>query len=78
MSENEIELWEEKARSGLLRNDPVLKSAMEDLRRAFMDSVKGIAPGNINLLSQIGINTGNYTEGGKLFIDENKLNEVLS
>ncbi|WP_281863649.1 flagellar filament capping protein FliD [Planomicrobium okeanokoites] len=78
MSENEIELWEEKARSGLLRNDPVLKSAMEDLRRAFMDSVKGIAPGNINLLSQIGINTGNYTEGGKLFIDENKLNEVLT
>src|SRR5690606_6757868 len=27
MSESEVELWEEKARSGLLRNDPVLKSA---------------------------------------------------
>lgn len=78
MTEKEIELWEDKARSGLLRNDPVLKSAMQDLRRAFMDSVTGLAEGNINHLSQIGINTGNYTEGGKLFIDEKKLSEALT
>lgn len=77
MTEKEIELWEEKARSGLLRNDPVLKSAMQDLRKAFMDSVESIAEGNIKHLSQIGINTGNYTEGGKLFIDEKKLSEAL-
>ncbi|MGE6413341.1 flagellar filament capping protein FliD [Planococcus kocurii] len=78
LTEKEIELWEEKARSGLLRNDPVLKSAMQDLRRAFMDKVSGIADGNINHLSQIGINTGSYTEGGKLFIDEKKLSEALA
>ena len=78
MTENEIELWEDKARSGLLRNDPVLKSAMQDLRRAFMDTVGGIADGNIKHLSQIGINTGTYTEGGKLFIDEKKLSEALT
>jgi flagellar hook-associated protein 2 len=78
MTEKEIELWEDKARSGLLRNDPVLKSAMQDLRRAFMDSVTGLAEGNINHLSQIGINTGSYTEGGKLFIDEKKLSEALT
>ncbi|WP_298829760.1 flagellar filament capping protein FliD [uncultured Planococcus sp.] len=78
MTENEIELWEDKARSGLLRNDPVLKSAMKDLRNAFMDSVGSIADGNIKHLSQIGINTGNYTEGGKLFIDEAKLSAALT
>jgi flagellar hook-associated protein 2 len=78
MSENEIELWEEKAKSGLVRNDPTLKKAMQDLRRAFMDPVAGIADGNFNLLSQIGINTGNYLEGGKLFIDEDKLNTALT
>ena len=77
MSDNEIELWEEKAKSGLLRNDPVLQSAMRDLRRAFMDPVAGIAPGNINVLAEIGINTGSYTEGGKLFIDEDKLSEAM-
>ncbi|ANU09192.1 flagellar cap protein [Planococcus antarcticus DSM 14505] len=78
LTEKEIELWEEKARSGLLRNDPVLKSAMQDLRRAFMDNVSGIADGNISHLSQIGINTGSYTEGGKLFIDDKKLSEALA
>ncbi|WP_223642409.1 flagellar filament capping protein FliD [Planococcus sp. 4-30] len=77
MTEKEVELWEEKARSGLLRNDPVLKAAMQDLRRAFMDKVSSVADGNLNHLSQIGINTGAYTEGGKLFIDETKLSEAL-
>lgn len=78
MSDNEIELWEEKARSGLLRNDPIMKSALQDLRREFMDKVGGIGDGSINLLSQIGISTGDYREGGKLFIDEDKLRTALS
>lgn len=78
MTEKEIELWEEKAMSGLLRSDPVLKRALTDLRTAFMGPVNSIANGNLNMLSQIGINTGNYSEGGKLFIDEKKLNEALS
>lgn len=78
MSENEIELWEEKARSGLLRNDPIMKSALQDLRRAFMDSVGGAGAGNISMLSEIGISTGDYREGGKLFIDEDKLKAALS
>ncbi|ANU14804.1 flagellar filament capping protein FliD [Planococcus halocryophilus] len=78
LTETEIELWEEKARSGLLRNDPIMKSALQDLRRAFMDKVSGLADGNLNHLSQIGINTGSYTEGGKLFIDDKKLTEALA
>lgn len=78
MTDNEIELWEEKARSGLLRNDPILKSAIQELRRSLMDEVKGIPDGNIQLLSQIGINTGSWSEGGKLFIKEDKLKEALT
>lgn len=78
MDEKEIELWEEKAKSGLLRNDPLLQSAVNNLRRAFMDPVEGIAVGGINLLSQIGISTGHYSEGAKLTINEDKLAEALT
>jgi flagellar hook-associated protein 2 len=80
MSDKEVELWEEKARSGLLRNDPFLKNALQDLRRAFMDPVSGILIGSINVIPDIGISTGNYFEGGKgkLVIDEDKLKEALT
>lgn len=78
MSEKEIELWEEKARSGLMRNDPILRGAIQELRQSFMKPVEGIAAGHINLLSQIGINTGTWSEGGKLFIDEDKLKDALT
>lgn len=78
LSEKEAELWDEKARSGLLRNDPILKNALQDLRSAFMDPVSGVANGNIDMLSQIGISTGTWTEGGKLNINEDKLKEALT
>lgn len=78
MTEKEIELWEEKSRSGLMRNDPILRDAVLQLRKAFMDEVEGIAPGNISLLSQIGISTGHYSEGARLNIDEDKLKKALT
>jgi flagellar hook-associated protein 2 len=77
MSEKEIELWEEKAKSGLLRGDQILQNTISSLRRAMMDSVQGIASGELNLLSEIGINTGDYSNGGKLFINETKLKQAL-
>ncbi|WP_404330231.1 flagellar filament capping protein FliD [Mesobacillus maritimus] len=77
MSEKEIELWEEKAMSGLLRGDQMLQNTLNSLRQALMDPVQGIANGEIQLLSQIGINTGDYRQGGKLFIDETKLKQAL-
>lgn len=79
MSETEVEMWEEKSKSGLLRNDPLLRGALQDLRRAFMDPVDDLENiGNLSMLSQIGINTGHYSEGGKLKIDEDKLNKMLA
>ena len=73
MSEKEIELWEEKARSGLLQRDPILQKIVYDMRRAMVESVKDIG---INL-SSIGITTGSYTEGGRLHINETKLKDAL-
>lgn len=73
MTEKEIELWEEKARSGMLRNDPVLQNIVYSMRRALVEGVKGMSID----LSSIGITTGSYTEGGKLHIDERKLKEAL-
>lgn len=73
MTEKEIELWEEKAKSGLLQRDPILQNIVYSMRRALVEPVKGVS---INL-SSIGITTGSYTEGGKLHIDETKLKNAL-
>jgi flagellar hook-associated protein 2 len=78
LSEKEADLWDEKAKSGLLRNDPMLRSVLTDLRRSLGDPVEGIVTGEIKQLSEIGITTGHYSEGGKLFINENKLKSALT
>lgn len=74
MSEKEIELWEEKAKSGLLRNDPILERFCDSMRRALYDSVEGVDIG----LYDIGITTSNnYKDRGKLVIDEEKLKKAI-
>lgn len=77
LSESEIKLWDEKARSGLLRSDPILRETLTNLRRAFADPVEGLPAGSLSTLSSIGITTGNFREGGKLNIDETKLRAAL-
>lgn len=78
LSESEVKLWDEKAKSGLLRADSTTRGILNDLRRAFNDPVDGIPAGNVNTLSQIGISTGDFRQGGKLFIDEAKLKAALN
>jgi flagellar hook-associated protein 2 len=73
MSEKEIELWESKAKTGLLRNDSILENIVFSMRKALYDKIEGV---NINL-SSIGITTGSYEERGKLKIDEAKLKEAI-
>jgi len=73
MSEKEIELWEQKAKSGLLRGDSILQNIVYSMRRALSDAVAGVGIS----LSSIGITTGSYSERGKLHIDEAKLKEAL-
>jgi flagellar hook-associated protein 2 len=63
MSESEIELWEEKAKSGLLRRDPLLEGLLMEMRRALYDAV-----GETHL-TEIGIETSNnYRDNGKLVL----------
>lgn len=73
MKEKEIELWEEKAKSGTLRNDSDISSLLTKMRSALMGSVNGMS------LKDIGITTSSaYTENGKLVIDEDKLKEAIA
>ncbi|MBD7909625.1 flagellar hook-associated protein 2 [Sporosarcina gallistercoris] len=78
MKEKEIELWEEKAMSGTLRNDPELSSLLTTMRTALSGSVD-LGNGEKISLSSIGITTSkNYLDHGKLVIDETKLKEAIS
>ncbi|WP_017756423.1 flagellar hook-associated protein 2 [Calidifontibacillus oryziterrae] len=81
MSDREIELWEERAKSGHLRRDPILSSGFSSIRTALYTKVqpgdKGINS-DFDILSEIGITTTkNYLDGGKLEIDETKLRKAL-
>lgn len=78
MSEDDIKKWEEKARSGLLRNDSILSSALNKIRSNMTSSVLGVA--TESQLTNIGIETGKYYEHGKLkFSDDTgeKLKEAI-
>jgi len=75
MTEDQIKLWETKAKSGLLRSDTLLQSVQTKLRRALTDSVEGV---NMSL-AEMGIATSaNYLENGKLMVDDTKLKKALT
>ncbi|WIV18890.1 flagellar filament capping protein FliD [Paenibacillus polygoni] len=70
MKESEIELWEEKAKSGLHKNDGILTSAISSMRSVIYSALGD--------LSSVGIATGQYYENGKLYINEDKLKAALN
>ncbi|MFE7060628.1 flagellar hook-associated protein 2 [Sutcliffiella sp. NPDC057660] len=77
LSEKQIEQWEEKAKSGLLKNDSILTSGLGQMRSNFYEPLAG-ASGVFNQLAQIGITTSvNYKDGGKLNINEEKLRQAI-
>lgn len=76
MSDREVEQWEERARSGMLRGDRMLSGVLSNIRTAIMSPVAGLE-GEINNLNQIGIRTGPWHENGKLHVDEAKLRDAL-
>ena len=77
MSDSEADLWDKKAKSGMLYNDPVLRSLVNGVRDDVASPVSGLA-GKYTSAASIGITTGSYTEGGKLYIDETKLRAALT
>ncbi|KMK77434.1 flagellar filament capping protein FliD [Alkalihalobacillus pseudalcaliphilus] len=77
LSEREAELWDEKATSGLLRNDPLLNSLLSTMRASLYAPVQ--TGGQFNQITQLGISTSNdYTMGGFLELDEDKLRAALA
>ncbi len=72
MSEGDIKLWEEKAKSGLLRNDDTINSMMQTIRQDVYKVVEGASA-----IYDIGITTGSWRDNGKLTIDETKLKDAL-
>lgn len=78
MSEKEQELWDEKAKSGLLKNDAIISSGLGDMRNAIYGKV-GNGENIIDTLAEMGITTSSiYSDGGKLVIDEDKLKKALT
>jgi flagellar hook-associated protein 2 len=79
MSDTDITNWNEKARQGTLYNDNILTNALSTMRQNIYNVVGGITGGSYSQLAQIGITTSSdYTEHGKLEIDESKLKAAIS
>lgn len=76
MTEAQAKQWDEKAKSGLLRHDSILQSMVSSLRSSLSVPVSGIS-GTYSSAASLGITTGAYTEGGKLYLDESKLRAAL-
>lgn len=77
MKEKEIELWEEKAMSGTLRNDPTIQSLLSNMRMALTKGIE--VNGEKVTLSSIGITTSkDYLSNGMLEIDPDKLREAIN
>ncbi|MGQ8873604.1 flagellar filament capping protein FliD [Paenibacillus sp. TSA_86.1] len=70
MKEDDIKKWEEKAKSGILKNDGILTDTVTTMRLILSNNLKG--------LSEAGITTGQYYEKGQLKIDEAKLTQALA
>lgn len=79
MTEKQVELWEQKAKSGLLRSDSILSSGLSQMRLDLYNKVSNSSVNtNYDTLSEIGITTSsNYLEKGKLIINETKLRAAI-
>ena len=75
MSDREIELWEEKSKEGLLRNDSNISGLLSSMRTALYSTVDGAGIA----IFDIGIETSsNWKDNGKLILDEEKLKAALT
>ncbi|WP_234417319.1 MULTISPECIES: flagellar hook-associated protein 2 [unclassified Lysinibacillus] len=77
MEEKEIEAWEEKAKSGLLRGDSIIQGVLSNMRTNMYSKGSGSST-EFDMLFKIGITTSSKTsENGKLEIDEDKLRAAI-
>ncbi|MFJ7649035.1 flagellar hook-associated protein 2 [Lysinibacillus sp. NPDC097279] len=78
MEKSEIEKWEEKSKSGILRSDMMIQSGLSSLRNVLYEK-GGSSNKELSTLYEMGITTTKtYTDGGKLEIDEEKLRAAIA
>lgn len=77
LTEKQIDQWEEKARSGLLRSDPMLSRINSSMRTTISSPVQGVGSNEINRLSAIGITTTPYYNSSELVVNEEKLRQAI-
>jgi flagellar hook-associated protein 2 len=77
LSDRQIEQWEERAKSGLIKNDSMLSRGLNEMRMDVFSKVEGLT--GFSQLAEIGITTStNYLDKGKLMINESKLREAIN
>ncbi|WP_419741876.1 flagellar filament capping protein FliD [Paraclostridium dentum] len=71
MSEEEIKVWEKKAKDGLLRNDSEMRSFIDKMQSSIFGD-------NVNFLNECGLTSHeDYTKKGQLSLDEEKFKKAL-
>lgn len=76
MSDKQIEQWEERAKSGLIKNDSILSGGLYQMRMDVYGKVEGIT--GVSQLTEIGITTSsNHLDRGKLIVNETKLRDAV-
>lgn len=72
MKEEDIKKWEESAKKGLVKNDGILNNILFNMRKAMGDKT------DAGILASVGISTGDWREGARLKIDEEKLKKAIN
>lgn len=75
MTKEQIEKWNEKAKSGLLNHNQTIGKIISEMREAIYTPVQG-ATGSYNTMMSIGITSSN--DRGHLKLDEDKLKKALA
>lgn len=73
MTDDDIAVWESRAKSGILRGSSELSSMLTSFRNAVIDKVSDTSL----TFNDIGISSSSYLDKGKLTVDENKLKDAL-
>lgn len=75
MTEKQVEQWESKAKSGLLRGDSIMTDLVNKMRHEMSSTINNGS--SYNSLAAIGISSKSYQDRGKLHVDESKLRDAL-
>jgi flagellar hook-associated protein 2 len=77
MKDADIKLWDDKSKSGLLKNDDILSKALSSMRNS-ISAIVTTGDTTYKTLSSIGIETGSYYDKGKLYLkNETKLRAAI-